>query len=872
MAASHRQAWMPTACAILGVSILAAAHLKAQQTDGPVIPVPSTAGETPPGASLAMDRHIQGRVTGPDGLPLAGAVVSVFSRYETYLAPVAIGETDGDGRYDIGALPSGLYAVEARGGAAHPSLVPMCYDRRKGSYTLYNRNQADETLTELNLLTGDADGVDFHLQTIGGAIEGRVTQADGVTSAADLVVVLFDEQQRVVDSGTTDAYGRFALYGVRSGRYLLEYGLLDDSCYDMNTYDSLLGQIWYDDNAMLATWIDVKTSVITAGVDGAFMPGGVISGKVTAADGVTPIEGVSVEAISPVTWRARGTRATGPDGTYTICGLMPGEHIVQACPAGGNELPYQCQVYADVSAMEEYCADYSQATLISLGAGDVVEGVDFALVCEPEFALSLRDPIPPASCYRGGDMLTVEWPAGLPTDWLSLEVLSLGASYCGMNVSEVAANEGFATITLPDDFREGQYVVKGSYGAWCERVRGQTEPFCVARREPPATLTIIEPTGDRCLQAGSRQVIRWMCEGVGGSVYVMILREPFGFLEWGSVPASAGQYAWTVPYYCGDEGEYRAVVNAAGCSYVGDQSDPFCITGSLPLPHVTLTAPNGDEVFTLGAAMQIQWTVDPPGIRWPMHVYLYKAGLGVGRIAEVDVADGELQWSVSPFVEAGDDYTIVLSPIYRHLAVQLGDRFDVQRSEESDGQFSIVGETLPRPLITITSPSGLMTSWFRGAQECVTWEAESSLDLEGLNAVVYFSEDMFENLTAVGSGPLTGGQVCLAVPCGEQFRSGSVYVGVSGDVCDPTFETSVPVYFRHTPGYVDFDCDGDVDLADFAVFQACFRGENHPYASWPAAEGCERADADSDDDVDLDDFRYFLTCFSGPNRPPTCEW
>lgn len=163
-----------------------------------------------------------------------------------------------------------------------------------------------------------------------------------------------------------------------------------------------------------------------------------------------------------------------------------------------------------------------------------------------------------------------------------------------------------------------------------------------------------------------------------------------------------------------------------------------------------------------------------------------------------------------------------------------------------------------------------MTSWFRGTQECVTWEAESSLDLEGLNAVVYFTEDMFENLTAVGSGPLTGGQVCLTVPCGDQFRSGSVYVGISGDVCDPTFETSVPVYFRHTPGYVDFDCDGDVDLADFGGFQACFRGKDLPFGG--DGDGCARADVDSDDDVDLDDFRQFLTCFNGPNRPPACEW
>gem|GEM_PF-2623781 len=71
----------------------------------------------------------------------------------------------------------------------------------------------------------------------------------------------------------------------------------------------------------------------------------------------------------------------------------------------------------------------------------------------------------------------------------------------------------------------------------------------------------------------------------------------------------------------------------------------------------------------------------------------------------------------------------------------------------------------------------------------------------------------------------------------------------------------------------DTDGDGDVDVNDFATFQACFNGANNP---WPAglppeaARKCGCLDHDQDRDVDVNDFAIFQACFNGPNRPATC--
>lgn len=61
----------------------------------------------------------------------------------------------------------------------------------------------------------------------------------------------------------------------------------------------------------------------------------------------------------------------------------------------------------------------------------------------------------------------------------------------------------------------------------------------------------------------------------------------------------------------------------------------------------------------------------------------------------------------------------------------------------------------------------------------------------------------------------------------------------------------------------DYDKDGDVDQADYGVFQACFSGPGVPQHS----PECQGALLDDDPDVDQDDLMIFKNCMTGPNEP-----
>ncbi len=61
----------------------------------------------------------------------------------------------------------------------------------------------------------------------------------------------------------------------------------------------------------------------------------------------------------------------------------------------------------------------------------------------------------------------------------------------------------------------------------------------------------------------------------------------------------------------------------------------------------------------------------------------------------------------------------------------------------------------------------------------------------------------------------------------------------------------------------DFDGDGDVDIDDFGVFQACATGAG----LGPPPPGCDDKRLDADDDIDLSDFGIFQRCLTGPDVP-----
>jgi hypothetical protein len=164
-------------------------------------------------------------------------------------------------------------------------------------------------------------------------------------------------------------------------------------------------------------------------------------------------------------------------------------------------------------------------------------------------------------------------------------------------------------------------------------------------------------------------------------------------------------------------------------------------------------------------------------------------------------------------------------------------------------------------------------SMFNGTAE--PWPIEPDIPWSGNFGVnhqalqTHGSDDTRDSFVAAGPGPQAPeSEDYYAGPNGTYMwlKRGS-RVFATWDVIEMTISRawSVLRITQVTGPDCDFDSDGDIDLADFGVFQVCFNGPNRPVHG-----ACSNSDADHDEDgdVDLVDFSAFQACFNGPNRPP----
>lgn len=126
----------------------------------------------------------------------------------------------------------------------------------------------------------------------------------------------------------------------------------------------------------------------------------------------------------------------------------------------------------------------------------------------------------------------------------------------------------------------------------------------------------------------------------------------------------------------------------------------------------------------------------------------------------------------------------------------------------------------------------------------------------------------FNLFWAKNPNPPIAGACCTPSGCIEVIQSQCPGEFQGAGV--PCNEVDCSCRVCHNP-FADSDGDGDVDQADFAVFQVCFTGPDGELLNAPCR--CDCYDRDGNQHVDAGDFAAWKNCASGPGIPadPTCD-
>jgi len=217
----------------------------------------------------------------------------------------------------------------------------------------------------------------------------------------------------------------------------------------------------------------------------------------------------------------------------------------------------------------------------------------------------------------------------------------------------------------------------------------------------PPSITVTSPNGGENWQIGTGHTITWTYANNPGSyVKIELYRVSTLTRTITSSTACDGSYSWTIPTDLTTASDYRIKITSTSMTSVYDYSNAYF---SITAPTITVTSPNGGEVWGTGSDYTIYWTSENnPGSY--VKIELYKGASLSSTLSSSTLNDGYFGWTIPVGQTVGTDYRVKISST------------TTSAYDYSDGYFSIV-----QSWIAVTSPNG-GEAWQPGTSHYITWD------------------------------------------------------------------------------------------------------------------------------------------------------
>lgn len=327
-----------------------------------------TVGEDIAGVDAALrpsDGVIAGRVTnyvGGQGVS-AAEVCARTATGESWPSPVCV-HANANGEYEI-SVPRGPLNVEFSSPRQGPTYVTEFYDGKLATA------QAEPVTVTAGSTTSAIDAELVERTSPGDIIAGVVTSAANQQPIAGIEVCAYElaeEEHLFGRCTTTESGGKYAILGLSSGEYTVEFS--SPSSSGLNYITQYYAQA---SSPGKATAVALDYESVALAVNAQMHEGGRIAGEVDDAASGTPISGISVCAYSEQEETLVGSCAsTGQTGEYTIAGLPQGEYTVEFAVAPESTLDYVGQFFDRQSSARS-------ATLVPVAVGKTSVGINAKL-------------------------------------------------------------------------------------------------------------------------------------------------------------------------------------------------------------------------------------------------------------------------------------------------------------------------------------------------------------------------------------------------------------------------------------------------------------------------------------------------------------
>ena len=234
------------------------------------------------------------------------------------------------------------------------------------------------------------------------------------------------------------------------------------------------------------------------------------------------------------------------------------------------------------------------------------------------------------------------------------------------------------------------------------------------------SITVTSPNGGEIWVHGSTHDITWTSSGDAGSNVKIELLKGGSVYRTLANTLNDGSCSWTLLDAEGTGGDYRVRITSATNAAITDTSNGyFTITSPNPPSSITVTSPNGGEIWVHGSTHDITWTSSGDAGS-NVKIELLKGG-SVYRTLANTLNDGSCSWTLLDAEGTGGDYR-----------VRITSSTNAAITDTSNGYFTITSPNPPSS-ITVTSPNGGEV-WVHGSTHDITWtssgDAGSNVKIE----------------------------------------------------------------------------------------------------------------------------------------------
>jgi len=292
----------------------------------------------------------------------------------------------------------------------------------------------------------------------------------------------------------------------------------------------------------------------------------------------------------------------------------------------------------------------------------------------------------------------ITWTASSNISFVNVELSTDGGTNWTSYNNLVKASDGKYQITFPSNVSTALAKVRVSNSA-NPTVSSTSGTFSIEN------LSLTSPTGSEYWQAGKSYSVTWSSSLITN---VLVEYSTNNGTSWSTIiastPAAVGSYSWLIPSDVASNQIKVRVSDAAENTVTATHQNPFVIG------NVTVTSPNGGEIYLVGSVDTIKWTASSNTSLVKID-YSSDNGTTWNLLQNnIPASSGKYPWTISSQTYTpGSSYLIRVSDAASNLGI-----FDV-----SDNKFTING-------IRLVAPNG-GEQYQVGSVQKVEWSATGNI-------------------------------------------------------------------------------------------------------------------------------------------------